>query len=334
MGMGLLEGEAMSSSKGHVVLPDEAIESYGADTVRFFLLNSAEPWQDYDWRADAVESTRAQLDRFWDESAAVVEGDVPDERPTLARPDRWLLARLQRVVREVTEALDRFETRRASQEAFYRFAEDLRWYRRRTDTDRPGARWTLATVLRTRLRLLAPFVPFLTNELHEQLTGAPVEEADWPEPDPEFESARVEVEEELVESLTEDIREVLDVTGTDPDEVRIYTATEWKRRVFEAVRETGPDVGAAMSTAMQYESLRERGDAVNDLVQEFVETVRERDDETLAALDEVDEREVYESAAGFLAAEFDAAVEVIPEADSDDEKAADAVPFRPAIRVA
>ncbi|MFB6120926.1 MAG: leucine--tRNA ligase [Halobacteriaceae archaeon] len=333
MGMGLLEGEKMSSSKGHVVLPTEAIEKYGADTVRFFLLNSAEPWQDYDWRADEVESTRDQLERFWEEAESVIDADVPDERPSLSRPDRWILSRLQHAVREATAALDDFETRRASQEVFYRFAEDLRWYRRRTDTDRPGAKWTLREVLRTRLRLLAPFVPFMANELHERLTGTPVEEAAWPEVDGDFESTRVEVEEDLVESLSGDVRDIIEVTGTDPDEIRIYTAADWKRRVFEAVVEAGPNVGEAMSQAMQHESLRERGDEVNQLVQEFVETVRERDDEELAALVALDEGDVYESARSFFAEEFDADVDVIPEDEADDEKAGDAVPFRPAIRL-
>ncbi|MFC6725830.1 class I tRNA ligase family protein, partial [Halobium palmae] len=73
MGMGLLEGDKMSSSKGHVVLPGEAIGEYGADTARFFLLNSAEPWQDFDWRADQVGSVRDQLDRFWNRAGEIVD---------------------------------------------------------------------------------------------------------------------------------------------------------------------------------------------------------------------------------------------------------------------
>jgi leucyl-tRNA synthetase len=201
MGLGLLEGEKMSSSKGHVVLPGEAVDRYGADTVRFFLLNSAEPWQDYDWRADEVASTRDQLDRFWSRAQDVIgrDDEVPDRSEGLGTDsdpdidlepvDRWLLSRLQSTIEAVTDSLERFETRSASQAAFYRFEEDLRWYRRRTDTDRPAAAWTLREVLSARLRLLAPFVPFLTNELHEQLTGDPADDAAWPEPDPDFEDA-------------------------------------------------------------------------------------------------------------------------------------------------
>ncbi|MFC7201189.1 leucine--tRNA ligase [Halospeciosus flavus] len=331
MGMGLLEGEKMSSSKGHVVLPREAIERYGADTVRFFLLNSAEPWQDYDWRAEEVETTSNQLERFWNRAQEILDAGAPDERPDLKRIDRWLLSKLQTTIRDVTQSMDNFETRAATQEAFYRFEEDLRWYRKRTDLDRPGARWTRQEVLRTRLRLLAPVVPFLTNELHEELEGVPVEEAAWPEPDPELESTRVEVEERLVDSLTDDVRDIIDVTETEPETIRVFTAADWKYDVFETVAETGPDVGAVMGKVMQQEELREKGDVVNQLVQDLVADVRERDDEELAVLEDVDETDVYEAAAGFLARAFDADVEVVSEDETDAEKASQAQPFRPAI---
>ncbi|WP_229120797.1 leucine--tRNA ligase [Halapricum desulfuricans] len=337
MGMGLLEGKKMSSSKGHVVLPGEAIEEYGADTVRFFLLNSSEPWQDFDWRADQVATTRDQLERFWSRAQDVIDTDVPDgARDELQHIDRWLLSKLQATIREATESMDRFETRSASQAAFYQFDEHLTWYRRRTDTDRPGAKWALREVLRTRLGLLAPFVPFMANELHEQLEGEPVEDAAWPEPDPAFESTRTEVEERLVADVVDDIADIADVTDTDPETIRLYVAADWKQTVFEEVVETGPDVGAVMGEVMQHESLREKGDAVNDLAQEMVSVVRERDDATLRAMGEIDEQSVYEAARSFLAREFDATVEVYAE-DGDPHdpggKAGQAEPFRPAVHI-
>ncbi|WP_101295332.1 leucine--tRNA ligase [Halegenticoccus soli] len=334
MGMGLLEGRKMSSSKGHVVLPGEAIETYGADTVRFFLLNSAEPWQDYDWRDDQVGSVRDQLERFWNRAQEIIR--TPEGERELAHVDRWLLSKLQTTVREVTEAMERSETRSASQEAFYGFEEHLRWYRRRADLDRPGARWTMRKVLETRLRLLAPFVPFVTNELHEQLTGTPAEDAPWPEPDAEFENVRVEVEERQVERLTGDVRDIVDVTDTDPEVIRVYVAADWKREVFDAVVEEGPDVGAVMGTVMQDPDLRERGDEVNRLVQDLVDVARGRDDETLAAMAETDETAVYEGATDFLEREFDADVELYVEGEEaydPADRAKNAVPFRPAIHI-
>jgi leucyl-tRNA synthetase len=354
MGMGLLEGEKMSSSKGHVVLPSKAIDEYGADTVRFFLLNSAEPWQDYDWRDDLVGSTRDQLDRFWNRSQEVIDFETPDERPDLEHVDRWLLAKLQGTIETATAAMERFETRTASQTVFYNFEEHLKWYRRRADLSRDGAKWTLQEVLRARLRLLAPFVPFMANELHEQLAGEPAEDAAWPEVDTEWEDERAEIEESLIERLTDDVNDIVDVTGTDPDRIRVYVAADWKRDVFEQVRERaerssadgasgesreqGLDVGAVMGQVMEDPDLREKGDAVNDLVQDLVEVGRERDEATLAAMSEVDEVSVYEAAVDFLEREFEADVAVIAEDADDiadpDDTAGDAVPFRPAIHLA
>ena len=331
MGMGLLEGTKMSSSKGHVVLPTEAIEEYGADTVRFFLLNSAEPWQDYDWRAEDVQGTRDQLAGFWRRAREVIQSEVPETRPDLERIDRWLLSKLQGIIRDVTEAMEGFSTRHASQDAFYQLEEVLRWYRKRTDLDRPGARWTRAAVLRTRLRLLAPIIPFMTNELHEQLVGEPVEDAAWPEPDPALESEVVEIEEEFVEDVTEDVRDIVAVTGTDPETIQLFLAADWKQQVFETVLETGPDQGAAMGAVMSEPELRERGDAVNDLVGNLIETVRELSEAELEAMTDIDERALYEEAAVFLESEFDATVEVVSEGDTDAEKATQAEPFRPAI---
>jgi leucyl-tRNA synthetase len=337
MGMGLLEGEKMSSSKGHVVLPGKAIEEYGADTVRFFLLNSAEPWQDYDWRDDLVGSVRNQLERFWNRAVQRIDDPSPDERPELTHVDRWLLSKLQSTVRTVTEAMESAETRTASQAAFYDFEEHLRWYRRRTDEARPGATWTLRRVLETRLRLLAPFVPFMANELHERLTGTPAEDAEWPTVDESFESVAVDARERAIERVTDDVHDIVDVTGTDPDVVRVYVAADWKHDVFETVADVGPDVGTAMSEVMQDPDLRERGNEVNDLVGDLVELVRGQDDDVLDAMSQLDEREVYEDAAEFLEREFDAAVEVYAEDDDDivdpAGRAGGATPFRPAIHI-
>ncbi len=351
MGMGLLEGRRMSSSKGHVVLPGDAIDRYGADTVRFFLLNAAEPWQDYDWQAEEVGTTRDQLERFWHHAQTIIEADrsrssseLPSTEPDggrsqLERIDRWLLANLQDTIREVTDALERFETRTASQVVFYRFEERLRWYRRRTDLDRPGAQSTLRAVLETRLRLLAPLIPFVTNELHEQLTGLPADDAPWPDPDHALEAPQVSAEERLVSALYDDIAEVASVTGTDPSTVRIYVAEGWKRQVLRAVVEQAsgtdgvPQVGTVMASVMENDALRERGEEVNTVVARLIETVRDRGAGEVEHLDEIDELDVYDDASAFLSREFDAEVVCVPETETDDEKATDAIPLRPAIRL-
>lgn len=335
MGMGLLEGESMSSSRGHVALATETIERFGADTVRFFLLNSSEPWQDFDWREEEVTATANQLERFWNRSVELIEaGDGARDLETI---DRWLLAKLHEVIAEVTDAMAAYETRTASQAAFYRFEEHLRWYRRRTDVERPGAVWTLRTVLETRLRLLSPIIPFMTNELHERLTGESAERAGWPAVDESMIDESLLAGEDLLRELVEDIRSIVDVIGTDPEQITIYTGAEWKRAALDAVLDTdAQDHGAVMGSLMQEDRFRERGEAVAGVVGDLIELVRERSPDRLAAVAAIDERATIDAATAFLEREFEAEVAVYSE-DEDPpdpgDRAKNALPGRPAIHL-
>jgi leucyl-tRNA synthetase len=339
MGMGLLEGQKMSSSKGHVILPGAAIERYGADTVRFFLLNAAEPWQDYDWRAEQVGAVRDQLGRFWRRAQTVIDSAAPTERPQLRRIDRWVLSRLQTLIADVTDAMERAETRRASQAAFYEFEETMRWYRQRTDPTSPVALWMRRHVLSVRLRLLAPFIPYMANELHEQLTGEAAQAAGWPQVHPEADDPETETAEAQLRAVIADIEDIRRslanadeaVPEADPDRITIEVAAGWKYTVYETVLAVDADQGAAMAQLMTDPEMRERGGAINTLVGELITQVRERAPERAAALATVDELGVYTDAAGFLADRFDAEIEVVREEGADDVRP---VPFRPALTLA
>ena len=140
-GIGLLEGEKMSSSKGNVILLSDAIEQFGADTVRLFLMGSAEPWQDFDWRNEQVVASKRHLERFGGTVNEILE--VGGGKKELEPIDYWLLNRLQDRITATTESLDDFFTRSALQQAFFGIESDLRWYRRRSDLSRSGSLWTM-----------------------------------------------------------------------------------------------------------------------------------------------------------------------------------------------
>ena len=153
-GMGLLNGAKMSSSKGNVFLLEDAVKEFGADTVRMFLMGSAEPWQDFDWRNELVLSTKKQIERFHNTVMEIKDaGGEPHDI------DRWLASRLQSHIARTTEALDNFQTRQALQEAYFGIETDLKWYRRRLRKDCDGSR-ELHTLCSVWVRLLAPFIPF------------------------------------------------------------------------------------------------------------------------------------------------------------------------------
>ena len=119
-GMGLLEGNKMSSSKGNVILLADAIEEYSADVVRLFLMASAEPWQDFDWREKEVRGTQRRLEWFREFAQKVedIKGEKLDlsniEEVALERSiDKWMISQLNVHIKAATEALEVFQTRQA-----------------------------------------------------------------------------------------------------------------------------------------------------------------------------------------------------------------------------
>ncbi|HHQ44861.1 MAG TPA: leucine--tRNA ligase, partial [Candidatus Altiarchaeales archaeon] len=152
-GMGLLEGNKMSSSKGNVVLVRDAVGKHGADVVRLFLMANAEPWQDFDWRENlvvAAEKKLTQFKRLFEDARQIKEDGE------LESIDFWMLSRLNQHLKTANECLENFETRRALQSVFYGLLKDWNWYARRTEPKRQVAekvfeKWVCA---------LTPFTPY------------------------------------------------------------------------------------------------------------------------------------------------------------------------------
>jgi isoleucyl-tRNA synthetase len=184
------EGRKMSKSLGNVVDPWEVLDRHGADALRWYFFTSKQPWEPYLFDVDKVgDGVRLFLRQLWNVHAFmdryVADGD--DGGPTDL--DRWILSRLSATVSEVTELLDGFDST-TSGRAIKDLVDDLsNWYVRRSrrrfwDGD-PSAFATLRTCLITVAKLLAPFTPFVADELFESLdAGEPsVHLCDWPEAD-------------------------------------------------------------------------------------------------------------------------------------------------------
>ena len=132
-GMGLLEGNKMSSSKGNVILLNDAIETYGADVVRLFLMASAEPWQDFDWRENEVKGTKRRLEWFSEfaDRVAEIKGSPVSLKDfelvqEVKKPiNKWILSQFNMRIKDATEALEGFQTRKALQELLFIFKKDI-----------------------------------------------------------------------------------------------------------------------------------------------------------------------------------------------------------------
>jgi isoleucyl-tRNA synthetase len=231
------EGQKMSKSRGNVIEPWTVLDRQGADPFRWYLLTAQSPWESFRFSLEAVdEAMRGFLLRLWNTFSFLVTyaslpdgwapGSGDDPAPEARRPlDRWILARLDGLVEDVTARMEDYDATGAGR-AIEAFVDDLsNWYvrgsrrrfwaadRGREDGDEAAARAdrraafaTLHEALSTVSLLLAPFTPFVAEELYGTLVAAhdphapdSVHLADWPASagrrDPDLEAAMEAVRE-------------------------------------------------------------------------------------------------------------------------------------------
>jgi isoleucyl-tRNA synthetase len=195
------DGQKMSKSRGNVVDPWAAIERFGADGIRWYLVTGSQPWSAKRWDEEALgEAVRRTFDtlantyRFFS-LYGNLEGWTGEAEPagSPALMDRWLRSRLATVVETAGAALEAYDLTRASRAVSDFIVDDLsNWYVRRgrdrfwgsaDAADTQHAFHTLAGALTTVSRLLAPVTPFVADWLHRALTGESVHLARFPEPD-------------------------------------------------------------------------------------------------------------------------------------------------------
>jgi isoleucyl-tRNA synthetase len=204
------DGQKMSKSKGNVIDPWTVLDSRGADALRWNFFSAGSPWVARRASLEGIdETTRRFLLTLWNTFAffvtyANLDGWEPPAPGTPKAPsahvlDRWIRSRVHGTVAEVTDALDTFDALRGAQALEHLVDDCSNWYVRRSRprfwkaTD-PAAHATLHEALTTIALLLAPFCPFLADEMWRTLVpGAEsVHLADWPTPDPAARDAPLE----------------------------------------------------------------------------------------------------------------------------------------------
>ncbi|HEY6001616.1 MAG TPA: valine--tRNA ligase [Anaeromyxobacter sp.] len=188
------KGQKMSKTKGNVIDPLEITERYGADALRFTLAALTAQGRDIKLAKERIEGYRAFANKLWNASRFALmnlEGhDAADSAPAARSPaDRWILARTQRAVNETVAALEAFRFNEAAGTAYHFVWHELcDWYIELAKESLYGedspkkraAQATLVHALETALRLLHPFMPFITEELWHHLRARVKADA-WPD---------------------------------------------------------------------------------------------------------------------------------------------------------
>jgi isoleucyl-tRNA synthetase len=180
------EGQKMSKSKGNTVEPRQVIDAYGADAFRWYFFTSKQPWDGYRFSEEAIgEGVRLFLKQLWSTYffyvlyAQANEGPLTQataEDPPGEDLDRWALSRTAGTAEYVAERLDAYDATAAGRAIAELVDELSNWYVRRSrrrfwDGD-PSAFRTLRACLLTIAKLLAPFCPFVADEIYDNLDGA------------------------------------------------------------------------------------------------------------------------------------------------------------------
>ena len=228
------EGRKMSKSLGNGIDPVEVIEKYGADTLRFMLITGNTPGNDMRFYWERVEAARNFANKIWNASRYMLmnlegadDAFVPEESDyTLA--DRWILTRSAETARVVTANLENYELGEAGR-AIYEFlwSEFCDWYIELTKArlyDKENVRakntalYVLRTVLERTMRLLHPFMPFLTEEIWQKLPheGRSIMRAPWPEVDEKEIDAEAEAAMTAIMEVIKVTRNLRAELGTPP----------------------------------------------------------------------------------------------------------------------
>lgn len=243
------QGRKMSKSLGNGIDPLEIVDKYGADALRFTLATGNAPGNDMRFYTERVEASRNFANKIWNASRFVMMNLTIDkfETPDIAKlrvEDKWILNEYNELVREVTENLDKYELGVAVSK-LYDFIWDkfCDWYIElvkprfaQENESNLTAQNTLVYVLSNTLKLLHPFMPFITEEIWQALPheGESIMISAFPEYHSEFKNETARDEMQLIMDSIKGIRNVRNEMNVPPSKkAKLYIVTD-KKDVFEA----------------------------------------------------------------------------------------------------
>jgi valyl-tRNA synthetase len=277
------EGKKMSKSKGNVIDPLYVIDEFGTDAFRFTLAAFAAQGRDIKLSEDRIEGYRHFINKLWNASRfslVHLKNFHPDsfqmDAQQLSLADRWVLSRANRLVETVTRALDDYKFNEAAS-ALYQFVwhEFCDWYLEiikpvlygQSSTGGSGGagrqggsggddettRAVLWTILNETVRLLHPFIPFVTEELWDKLPGTSgsVMKAPWPTSSQERHDAEAEATMDLVMGITSGIRNIRSEMNVPPS-LRVAATVQSPDK---AVRQTLDEHGHIIVNLSKLEAL-------------------------------------------------------------------------------
>jgi valyl-tRNA synthetase len=284
------QGRKMSKSLGNGIDPLEVVDQYGADALRLTLITGNAPGNDMRFYWERVEASRNFANKVWNASRFIMmnleKAEVPEKMDAdqLTLADKWILSKVNSLAQIVTENLDKYELGIAVQKVYdFIWEEFCDWYIEMVkprlyndeDTTKAAALWTLKTVLSNALKLLHPYMPFITEEIY--CTLQPQEESimisSWPVYTEERDFAEEEYAVELIKEAVRGIRNVRTDMNVPPSKkAKVYVVTEDKKigEIFSSSKVFFATLGYASEVFVQQDRSGIDEDAVSAVIQNAV----------------------------------------------------------------
>ncbi len=284
------QGRKMSKSLGNGIDPLEVIEKYGADALRLTLITGNAPGNDMRFYWERVESSRNFANKVWNASRFMLmnfeqaaEKGISIDGVSLAdltQADKWILSKMNRLTKDVTENIDKYELGIAVSKIYdFIWEEFCDWYiemvkpRLYNDEDKTkaAALWTLKTVLINALKLLHPYMPFITEEIfcNVQNEEESIMISKWPEYKDEWNFEEDEKAVELIKEAVRGIRNTrtgMNVPPSRKAKVFVVSESEEVRNIFENSKAFFATLGYASEVAVQSDKTGIAEDAVSVLI--------------------------------------------------------------------
>ena len=284
------QGRKMSKSLGNGIDPLEVIDKYGADALRLTLMTGNAPGNDMRFYWERVESSRNFANKVWNASRFIMmnleKAEVPSsmDLANLTAADKWILCKFNDVAKDVTDNMEKFELGIAVQKVYdFIWEEFCDWYIEMVkprlyndgDTTKAAALWTLKTVLGGALKLLHPYMPFITEEIYCTLN--PEEEsimiAFWPEWKKEWDFKQDEKDVEMIKEAVRSIRGVRTEMNVPPSKkATVYVVAEDAsvRETFEKGKIFFATLASASEVLVQSDKSGIAEDAVSAVIPQAV----------------------------------------------------------------
>lgn len=279
------DGRKMSKSFNNGVDPLDIIDQYGADALRFMLATGNSPGNDMRFQIERVEASRNFANKLWNASRFVLTGleshpGELDDTDQLNLADQWILSRANSLMAEVTANMDKFEIGVAATKLYeFVWNEYCDWYielaKKRLYSEDPKAKQTvqrvLVKVLSDALKMLHPFIPYITEEIWQHIPGQEnyLIRAAWPIKDDSRINEAAELEMELIMAAIKNIRNVraeMDVVPSRKARLLVKTSEKTNRILM-----TNAEYLVSLASASEVVSVQDESEIPEDAVVVVIE---------------------------------------------------------------